>query len=59
MIVSEPLARLDYAVIVDADSLQPATDFDSPTLAALAVHFGTTRLIDNMLIPSRSLCSQR
>jgi len=39
---AEPLARVDYAEIVDPES------FQSPgTLAVLAVRIGGTRLIDN------------
>ena len=50
---SAPLARVQYAEIVDADSLQPVETLahDSPSdgryLAAVAVYFGDTRLIDN------------
>jgi pantoate--beta-alanine ligase len=40
-------ARLDYARIVDLDTLRPVELLDAPALAALAVYFGTTRLIDN------------
>lgn len=50
-ILSQPLAELDYAAIVDADSLEPVEDLSRPAVAALAVRFGTTRLIDNMLLP--------
>ena len=45
-----PLARVDYAEIVDADTLQPVTRIEKPTLLALAVFFGRTRLIDNLVI---------
>jgi len=42
VIEGEPLARVDYAQVVDPG------DFSSPgTLAVLAVRFGQTRLIDN------------
>jgi pantoate--beta-alanine ligase len=43
-----PEARVDYARIVDADSLQPLEQIDRPALAAVAVFLGTTRLIDNI-----------
>jgi pantoate--beta-alanine ligase len=46
-----PGAALDYAEVVDADSLQPVAQLRGPTLIALAVKFGATRLIDNVLIP--------
>jgi pantoate--beta-alanine ligase len=45
-----PGARLDYAALVDYDTLQPATEVRGTVLAALAVFFGTTRLIDNVLL---------
>ena len=48
-----PGALLDYAEIVDADSLQPVVQLTGPAPAALAVKFGATRLIDNieLMIP--------
>jgi pantoate--beta-alanine ligase len=52
-IASVPGAVLDYAAVVDADSLQALGRIDAgrPVLLALAVRFGGTRLIDNLLIP--------
>jgi pantoate--beta-alanine ligase len=51
-ILAIPGARLDYARIVDLDTLRPIERLDKPALAALAVYFGTTRLIDNaQLVP--------
>ncbi len=44
---SERLARLDYAEIVDAETLAPKAQVEGQTLLALAVFFGRTRLIDN------------
>lgn len=46
-ITAEPLARLDYAQIVDLESLAPITTLERPALCALAVFIGKTRLIDN------------
>jgi pantoate--beta-alanine ligase len=43
-----PLARLDYAAVVDAGSLRPLERLGGDVLIALAVFFGTTRLIDNL-----------
>jgi pantoate--beta-alanine ligase len=43
-------AALDYAVAVDADSLLPANRLQGRVLVALAVKFGSTRLIDNVLL---------
>jgi len=50
VIASAPLARLDYAEIVDAETFLPAEQVSSPSLLALAVHFGSTRLIDNTVL---------
>lgn len=52
-IASVPGAVLDYAVVVDADSLHSLAQIVAgrPVLLALAVRFGGTRLIDNLLIP--------
>jgi pantoate--beta-alanine ligase len=49
-IAATPGAALDYAAVVDADTLTPVARLSGPTLLALAVRFGTTRLIDNILI---------
>ncbi len=47
-----PGARVDYARVVDAESLQPLMRLDRPAVAAVAVFLGTTRLIDNITILS-------
>lgn len=49
-IQSEPLARIDYVEIVDGLSMQPVDTVKSPTLAAIAVYIGKTRLIDNFIV---------
>jgi pantoate--beta-alanine ligase len=49
-VASTPGARLDYARVVDALTLQPIAAIERPALAALAVFFGTTRLIDNITL---------
>lgn len=49
MIEVEPLARIDYVVLCDPETLQPLDRIESPALIALAVRFGETRLIDNLL----------
>jgi pantoate--beta-alanine ligase len=48
-----PGAVLDYAVVVDSKTLEPVHHVQGEVLLAVAVRFGTTRLIDNLLIPSR------
>lgn len=46
-----PNARLDYATIVDDETLQPVSRLTKPAMAAVAVFLGSTRLIDNVTIP--------
>jgi len=45
------LARTDYVDLVDAENLQPIEVVRPNSLLALAVFFGKTRLIDNILLP--------
>lgn len=47
---SEPRAAVDYAEIVDADSLEPVVRLHGDCLVLLAVFIGRTRLIDNLLV---------
>jgi len=44
---------VDYAAVVDAESLAAATD-SRPAVALVAGRLGTTRLIDNRLLPARA-----
>lgn len=46
-IENEPLARIDYVEIVDADSLESVQKIENKVLTAMAVYIGNTRLIDN------------
>ena len=46
-IESEPLARIDYVKIVDAETMQQVKTIARPVLCAIAVYIGKTRLIDN------------
>jgi pantoate--beta-alanine ligase len=48
-----PLVRLEYAAVVDPDTLEPVTTIDSKVLGAVAAFVGKTRLIDNRLIGHR------
>jgi pantoate--beta-alanine ligase len=50
----EPLARVDYAEIVSADTFEPVVRVARPCYAVLAVFIGKTRLIDNLLIEPAS-----
>jgi pantoate--beta-alanine ligase len=45
-----PLARIDYVDLVDADRFQPLQLVRPNSLLALAVFFGRTRLIDNIVL---------
>lgn len=50
LIDREPLAKVDYLAVVRPDTLEPVSRVEGETLAALAVYFGRTRLIDNTLL---------
>jgi pantoate--beta-alanine ligase len=45
-----PGARVDYIAVVDALSLEPVNRVEGKVLLALAVYFGSTRLIDNVFV---------
>lgn len=47
IINTEPLAKIDYISVVDANTMQPVHEITSPVLVAMAVYIGSTRLIDN------------
>ncbi|TLY30657.1 MAG: 4-phosphopantoate--beta-alanine ligase, partial [Ignavibacteria bacterium] len=49
-IEAAPLARIDYVELVDAETLQPIEAVKPNSLIALAVYFGKTRLIDNIVL---------
>lgn len=46
---AEPGACIDYVEAVDAESIAPVAKLDGPTLFAMAVYIGKTRLIDNFI----------
>lgn len=50
LIKSKPLAQLEYAEILSLPDLANLTVIQGQILLALAVRFGKTRLIDNMLL---------
>ncbi len=47
---SEPLARIDYMSVADAQTLDELDIIDRTALVSLAVRFGATRLIDNTVL---------
>jgi pantoate--beta-alanine ligase len=50
ILMATPGARLDYTRVVDAETLDTISKIERPALAAVAVFFGNTRLIDNTLL---------
>lgn len=50
ILLSEGADRVDYARIVDPDTLANLADSDGSAVALIAVRIGSTRLIDNMLL---------
>jgi pantoate--beta-alanine ligase len=49
---SDPQLRLDYVAVVHPDTLLPLADTSHGALIAVAAWIGTTRLIDNLLLPA-------
>ena len=47
-----PLARLEYAAVVDERSFEPIETLDGPARAVVAARFPSARLIDNVRLPS-------
>ena len=50
LIEAEPLAKIDYVEMVDADTIAPLAKAQGRVLTAMAVYIGTTRLIDNFIM---------
>jgi pantoate--beta-alanine ligase len=50
---SEPLAKLDYAALVDGESFEAVDFIRGSCLLLIAARFGSTHLIDNMFIDER------
>ncbi len=50
-IAAEPMARVDYISLNDAETFQPLVQVEErPALLSVAVYIGKTRLIDNMVM---------
>ncbi|NUQ30413.1 MAG: pantoate--beta-alanine ligase [Acidobacteriaceae bacterium] len=47
--------RVDYVAVVDPDTLLDVSDLSQGTLLAVAAWVGSTRLIDNLLLPAREV----
>lgn len=50
LIEAEPLARIDYVSAVDGVNMETVHEIATPTLIAMAVYIGRTRLIDNFSV---------
>jgi pantoate--beta-alanine ligase len=50
LIQKQPLAKIDYISIADAETLDELEIVKPPALVSLAVRFGKTRLIDNVVL---------
>ena len=50
VLATDPLVRLDYAAIVNADTLLPIPNTTRGALIAVAAWIGQTRLIDNLVV---------
>jgi len=50
VIDSQPLLRVDYIELVDRNFLTPIGVLEKEALLVLAIHCGTTRLLDNILL---------
>ncbi|MGZ8579642.1 MAG: pantoate--beta-alanine ligase [Actinomycetota bacterium] len=46
-----PLARLDYAAVVDDATFEPVDAIEGPARALVAARFPSARLIDNLVLP--------
>ncbi|HSL11081.1 MAG TPA: pantoate--beta-alanine ligase [Actinomycetota bacterium] len=49
-----PLARLEYAAVVDRATFEPAEVLDVPTRAIVAARFPSARLLDTLALPEPS-----
>jgi len=52
VLASEPLARVEYVSVADAETLAELEAIEGPAMVSLAVRIGATRLIDNVIIGS-------
>jgi len=51
---SEPLAAVDYAEVVDAETFEPVVRVSRACYVLLAVFIGKTRLIDNLYLEPKA-----
>lgn len=53
VIETEPLAKIDYIEVVNADTMETIENLNGRILAAIAVYIGKARLIDNFITDVR------
>jgi len=53
VMAEEPSVRVDYYEVVNPDTLEPVLDTSQGALVAVAAYFGSTRLIDNLVLQAR------
>ncbi len=59
LLAAEPLARVDYVSVADPGTLDEMETIERRALVSLAVRIGTTRLIDNTVLPPGSPLLER
>ena len=47
---SQGVSRVDYAAVVDPETLEPVLQVTGPAVVLVAAYVGSTRLIDNCVI---------
>ena len=50
LIQQKPMGKIEYISIADALTLQELEKAEKPLVVSMAVKFGKTRLIDNLLL---------
>jgi pantoate--beta-alanine ligase len=50
LLTEDPDIRLDYAAVVNADTLVPLSHIAGPTMLAVAAYVGPARLLDNLML---------
>jgi pantoate--beta-alanine ligase len=54
VLLSAPVDSIDYAVVVDPETLDPIESIQRDAVALIAARVGTTRLIDNRTLVRRT-----